>query len=85
MREGLPLKRLTLEKKTWENFQVETIIELCKNKVRGFTLNMPYKTLNLNDFTRLLKECPHVVLKNLNVESPDEFNLEAYMSSLRTQ
>ncbi len=82
MREGLPLRRLKL---WFQPNHVETIIDLCKNKVRGFRLSLPYLYLDLNDFTRLVKECRHVVFEELTVEAPDDFDLEAYMSSLRTQ
>ncbi len=38
----------------------EEIIELCKNKKRGFTFRFS-KTTAI-DFMRVLKACPHIVL-----------------------
>ncbi len=83
LRVGLPLRRLSLS--FMASIQVETIIDLCKNKVRGFRLSLPLTMLDLNDFTRLVKACPHVVFEDLEFEAPDGFDLEEYMSSLLTQ
>ncbi len=78
-RDNLPLRTLTLVD---SHPGVDDLIRVCKNKRYGFRLSIPYLEVSLNDFTKLVKECPHVVFDIWKVKAPDSFDIEEYLRSI---
>jgi hypothetical protein len=73
-RDNLPLTRFTFYR---DLPGVDGLIRLCKNKRYGFKLSLLWNTaVSLNDFTKLVKECPHVVFEGDEVEAPKSFDIE---------
>jgi hypothetical protein len=66
MRENLALRSLRIrhiygfEDFPYDSHSVEEVIQLCKNKKRGFTFKSEI-SIAAEDFMRVIKTCPHIV------------------------
>lgn len=78
-RDSLRLSNLVIT--SAEKVRVDELIRLCKNKRHGFRLSTR-QSCSLEDFTKFVKECPHVVVDGLTVEAPESLDIEEYLKSI---
>ncbi len=85
-REDLRLRKLSITFEFYSEISIpdDEIVRLCKGKVHGFELDYGNRIL-LEDFVKIARECPHVVISTHWVNVPDDFDMLTYFSQFKRQ